>query len=64
MITLLNILLFICMASVFGSLAYGLYSMIRGGEFDRTHANRAMRWRVILQGIALFIFFLILLWGR
>jgi hypothetical protein len=29
--------------------------MARGGEYNKRNANKFMRWRVILQGVALVI---------
>ena len=62
--TLLNILLGICLLSVVGALVFGLSTLIKGGEFSAKYSNEAMRWRVILQGAALLVFFLILWLGR
>lgn len=64
MITFLNIILILSLVMVFGALAFGLFSFLRGGEFNKKHGNQAMQWRVILQGVALLIFLLILLLGR
>jgi hypothetical protein len=61
MTTLLNIALAIAMFSVLGVLFMGIYSMGRGGEFNRKYGNLLMRWRIILQlvavGVMLFIFY-------
>jgi drug/metabolite transporter (DMT)-like permease len=64
MSTFLTILLGASLFAVIGALFFGLYTLLRGGEFNEKYSNEAMRWRVILQGIALLIFFLILWWGR
>jgi hypothetical protein len=37
--------------------------MARGGEFKEKYGNRMMRYRVILQGIALLMFALALITG-
>lgn len=37
---------------VLGILILGIASFGRGGEFNRRHANRLMRWRVGAQFIA------------
>lgn len=47
---------------VLGILATGIGGFARGGEFNRKHGNRLMRWRLIAQAIAvalimLFIYF-------
>jgi hypothetical protein len=62
--TFLTILLGFALLAVVGALVFGLYSFLRGGEFNAKHSNEVMRWRVILQGVALLIFFLILWLGR
>ncbi len=49
-------LLVIAMLVTLGVLFAGLITMARGGEFNRRHSNRLMRWRVIAQGTALAIF--------
>ncbi|WP_032113077.1 twin transmembrane helix small protein [Candidatus Paracaedibacter symbiosus] len=56
--------MFIALAAVVGALGFGLISFFKGGEFDIKYSNEAMRWRVLLQAIALGIFFLILWFGR
>lgn len=64
MSTILITLLCLALAGVVGVLCFGLYTLLRGGEFSQKHSNEAMRWRVLLQGIALLIFALILWLGR
>ena len=56
--------MFIALAAVVVSLAFGLISFFKGGSFDAKYANEAMRWRVLLQAVALGIFFLILWFGH
>jgi len=41
------------MLAVFGVLGLGIFSMIKGGEFNKKHGNRIMQARVYLQGLAL-----------
>lgn len=36
-----------------GALGLGLFSMVKGGEFNKKYGNKLMRARVILQGLAL-----------
>ncbi len=62
--TFLTVLLGIALLSVVGALGFGLVTLLRGGEFSRKYSNEAMRWRVLLQGIALLIFAIILWSGR
>ena len=56
-------LLVICCLAVVVILAIGIGGFARGGEFNRKHGNRMMRWRLIAQAIAIAIF-LLYLWVR
>lgn len=47
---------FLAMLAVLGVLAVGLFSMIKGGDFNKKHGNRLMQMRVTLQGVALALF--------
>lgn len=55
----MNSFLFICIAlamlSVLAVLIMGVFSMIKGGEFNKKYSNKLMRARVILQGLTLFL---------
>ena len=42
-------------------LGWGIYSMGRGGEYNRNKSNLIMRYRIIFQAAALLIF-VVLLW--
>ncbi len=50
--TFLAVLIGIALLSVLAVLVTGVVSMAKGGEFNRRHGNRLMRWRVALQGTA------------
>ena len=52
----LIIVLLIAMAAVVATLFTGLIGMARGGDFNRKHGNRLMRWRVMAQFTAIVIF--------
>jgi hypothetical protein len=54
-------LMVIAMVAVLGVLFFGLFSMARGGAFNDRNANKLMRWRVALQGVALLLFVLFML---
>ncbi|MDH5722829.1 MAG: twin transmembrane helix small protein [Alphaproteobacteria bacterium] len=43
----------IAMVLVVVALFIGLFSMAKGGEFNKKYGNKLMQARVILQGIAL-----------
>ena len=38
--------------AVVGILAFGIGTFGRGGDFNRRHANRIMRWRIGAQAVA------------
>lgn len=48
-------LIVIALLATLGVLFTGLISMARGGEFNRKHGNKLMRWRVLIQGGALIL---------
>ncbi len=52
------ILIPISIAAVTFVLATGLYSMMKGGEFNRKYSNKLMRLRILLQFIAILIIML------
>ena len=58
------VLLIIALVATLGVLFAGLFSMARGGEFNRKHGNRLMRWRVALQGMALLLLAILMLMGK
>lgn len=60
----LNILLIAALIAITGVLLFGVVSMAKGGDFNRKHGNALMRWRVILQAVALGIILLIYLANR
>jgi hypothetical protein len=58
---LFNYLIPIALVAVFLILCFGIYTLFRGGDFARTWSNRAMRFRVLAQFIAIVILLLALL---
>jgi hypothetical protein len=50
----------IAVGAVFVVLCFGLYSLYRGGDYARTHSNRLMRLRVMLQFIAIIVLMAVL----
>jgi nitrogen fixation-related uncharacterized protein len=52
---LFDILIPIALAAVAITLGFGIYSLYRGGEFGRSHSNKIMRLRVLLQFIAVIV---------
>lgn len=53
-------LMIVAMLATLGVLFLGIFSMARGGEFNRRNSNRLMRWRIFLQGLAIVLFLLLL----
>lgn len=60
----MKVLVIIACLAVLGVLATGLYSMWRGGEFNRKWSNKLMRLRVALQAVAIVIIMLALFLSR
>ena len=50
------IMMIVAMFATLASLGVGLFSMVKGGEFNKKHGNRLMQLRVTLQGLALLLF--------
>ncbi len=59
MVTFLTILIGLAMLATLGVLIAGMVGMVRGGG-DPMRSNVLMRWRVVLQGVALLLFILLL----
>lgn len=53
--------LLLAMVTTAAILFTGLVFMGKGGELNKKYGNRLMRWRVIMQAIALGLFALVLL---
>ena len=49
-------LMIFAMLATLGVLFFGIFTMARGGDFNRKHSNRIMRARIVLQGLALLLF--------
>lgn len=54
------VLLVLAMVATLGVLFFGLFSMARGGDFNRRNANKLMRARIVCQAVALAIFALLM----
>jgi hypothetical protein len=57
--SILNILLFVAMAAVAATLAFGIFNLVKTGPEARSKSNKLMRLRVILQFVAVLILALI-----
>ena len=50
---IINILILVAILAVTITLGFGLYSLHKGGDEDRSRSNRLMRLRVGLQAVAI-----------
>ncbi|MEC8773420.1 MAG: twin transmembrane helix small protein [Pseudomonadota bacterium] len=57
---LLVALMIFAMLATLGVLFFGIFTMARGGDFNRKYSNRIMRARIVLQGLALLLFAVIM----
>ena len=55
------VLLVIAMIGTLGVLLVGVISMARGGEFNQRNSNKLMRWRIVMQAVALVLFGILML---
>lgn len=55
------IVLLLALLALVVVLFWGIITMARGGEYNARWSNKIMRYRVVMQGIALLIFIVILL---
>lgn len=51
----LFILVLVACLAVAAILLFGIGTFARGGDFNRKHANKIMRWRIIAQFIAVLV---------
>ena len=58
----LDILILLAVVAVAVTLGFGVYSLYRGGEFARSHSNKLMRLRIVLQAIAVALLLVGLWW--
>ena len=59
-----DILIPVALAAVVITLGLGIYSLYRGGDFGRSHSNKLMRLRVVLQAVAIALLVAALWWKR
>lgn len=55
-------LIVLAVLAVLAILVTGIGGFARGGEFNRKHGNRLMRWRIAAQAIAIALILLFLWW--
>ena len=56
-----NFILYISMAIVVLVLGWGLITMARGGEYNKSKSNLLMRYRIVFQALAILIFVCLLM---
>ena len=59
----LFIIIAVVMLAVVAILLFGIGSFAKGGDFNRKYANKAMRWRIIAQFVAVLLI-LLFVWLR
>lgn len=57
----LFILMVVAMGAVLVVLMFGLSAFAKGGDFGKKYSNRAMRWRVMAQFVAV-VLILVFVW--
>ena len=56
-----NFILYISMVIVVLVLGWGLITMARGGEYNKSKSNLLMRYRIVFQALAILIFVCLLM---
>ncbi len=59
----LFLLVIVAVLIVLGILMFGVGTFGRGGDFNRRNANKIMRWRIYMQGLAVALI-LLYVWLR
>ena len=59
-----NFILYISMLIVVLVLGWGLITMARGGEYNKSKSNLLMRYRIVFQAIAILIFVCLLMYKK
>lgn len=54
----------VALGAVFLVLCFGIYAMFRGGDFGRSWSNKAMRFRVVAQFVAILVLVGALWWKQ
>ena len=62
--TAFHILIPLSLGAVALTLAFGIYTLFRGGDFGRSYSNKLMRLRVVLQFVAIVILVAAAWWAR
>ncbi|MGV9006958.1 MAG: twin transmembrane helix small protein [Brevundimonas sp.] len=59
---LFTVLILLAVAAVTVTLGFGIYSLFRGGDYARSHSNKLMRLRIVLQAVAVVLLMAGLWW--
>ena len=59
-----DILIPLGLAAVAITLGFGIYSLFKGGDYARSHSNKLMRLRVVLQAATIVILVAAFAWRR
>jgi len=59
-----NFILYISMAIVVLVLGWGLITIARGGEYNKSKSNLLMRYRIVFQALAILIFVCLLMYKK
>ena len=59
-----NFILYISMGIVVLVLGWGLITMARGGEYNKSKSNLLMRYRIVFQALAILIFVCLLMYKK
>lgn len=62
--TVFDVLIPLALLAVTATLAWGIYSLYRGGDYARSNSNKLMRLRVVLQAIAIIILIAAFWWRK
>jgi hypothetical protein len=54
----------VALGVVFLTLCFGIYTLFRGGDFGRSWSNKAMRFRVVAQFVAIIILVAAMWWKQ
>ena len=62
MTSIFDVLVPLALLAVAVTLGFGIYTLYRGGDYSRTHSNKLMRLRVVLQAVAIAILVCAIAW--
>jgi nitrogen fixation-related uncharacterized protein len=54
----------VALVVVFITLCFGIFALFRGGDFGRSWSNKAMRFRIIAQFVAILILVAAMWWKQ